>query len=169
MANDRDEATASRPPAPQTGFPGHPLTGLRQQMDRLFDDFLSGWGTSRPGRLFDVQLGADFTAPRVDVVEEEQAVVVTAELPGIDEKDVEVTLDRGVLTIRGEKKSESERQEDRVTVSERRYGSFQRSFSLPEGIDEEKVSARFDKGVLTVRLGRRPEAAPPAKRIPIGG
>lgn len=173
MAKNKEQTRnlSAQPPGPFT-LPGHPVTGLRQQMDRLFDDFLAGWGAPRSGSLFGhLPLGSPGSlgaVPQLDVVESGKELVVTAELPGIEEKDVEITLDQGVLTLRGEKKSESERKEDRVTVSERRYGSFSRSIVLPEGIDEEKVRASFDKGVLTVRIGRQPEAVRQVKRIPIG-
>jgi len=171
MAKNKDQ-TRNLPgeSSRRAAFPAHPLAGLRQQMDRLFDDFMPGWGAPRAGNLFDLPSAAlgGGTVPHLDVVENEKELVITAELPGLDEKDVEVTLDQGVLTIRGEKKSESERKEERVTVSERRYGSFSRSVALPDGIDEEKVRASFDKGVLTIRIGRRPEALRQAKRIPIG-
>lgn len=171
MAKNKEQTRNLPGEAPRrAAFPGHPLAGLRQQMDRLFDDFMPGWGVPRAGSFFDLPASAfgGGAIPHLDVVENDKELMVTAELPGLDEKDVEVTLDQGVLTIRGEKKSESERKEDRITVSERRYGSFSRSVALPEGIDEEKVRASFDKGVLTVRVGRRPEALRQAKRIPIG-
>lgn len=166
------QSEQSKNPALQRSpFPGHPLSSLRDQMDRLFDDFLSG-GVTRPGSFWDTRFGGDgglaMHVPSIDLVEEDKELVVTAELPGIDEKDVEVTLDQGVLTIRGEKKSESEREEGRTRVSERRYGSFERSIALPEGIDEEQVKARYDKGILTIRVARKPEAVRQAKRIPIG-
>lgn len=173
MARQSEETSSTPSQLPQRSqYAGHPLTSLRDQMDRLFDDFFTGGSMLRPGSLWDSRWAKEFglpsSMPSVDVVEEDKELVVTAELPGIDEKDVEVTLDQGILTIRGEKKSESERKEERMTVSERRYGSFQRSLSLPEGIDEDQVSARFDKGVLTVRIARKPEAVRQAKRIPIG-
>lgn len=166
------QSEQSKSPALQrSALPGHPLTSLREQMDRLFDDFLSG-GIARPGAFWDARVGGEgalaLHVPSVDLVEEDKELVVTAELPGVDEKDVEVTLDQGILTIRGEKKSESEREEGRTRVSERRYGSFERSIALPEGIDEEKVKARYEKGILTIRVARKPDAVRKAKRIPIG-
>ncbi|MDF2094788.1 Hsp20/alpha crystallin family protein [Aquibaculum arenosum] len=164
------QSEQSKSPALQrSALPGHPLTSLREQMDRLFDDFLSG-GVARPGSFWDTRFGGglDLQVPSIDLVEEDKELVVTAELPGVDEKDVEITLDQGILSIRGEKKSESEREEGRTRVSERQYGSFERSIALPEDIDEEQVKAHYDKGVLTIRVGRKPDAVRKAKRIPIG-
>lgn len=161
-----------RAPATQgQDYGSNPLIALRAQMDRLFDDFFGG-RLMRSGSLWDrpfsEEFGFSLPTPRVDLVEKDNEVVVTAELPGIDENEVEVTLEEGGLTIRGEKKSEEKREEGRSVISERRYGSFERRLALPEGIDEDNCSASFDKGVLTVRLKRRPEAIRQAKRIPIG-
>jgi HSP20 family protein len=98
----------------------------------------------------------------------ETELVVEAELPGMDEKDVSVTLSSGVLTLKGKKKSEREEKKDDYHLMERSYGSFQRSFQLADTIDPDKVTATFDKGVLKVTLPKRPEAVKAEKRIPIG-
>lgn len=118
----------------------HPLVGLRDEVDRLFDDFLAGFGgfgrkpvevepRSGLARMF----GGTF--PAVDMVEEEKDYRITAELPGLQESDVEVTLAGGTLTIKGEKKAEREEEKKGFHLSERRFGSFQRSFNLPEDAD----------------------------------
>ena len=121
-----------------------PFLALRQEMDRMFDEFSRGsllapfegeWG------VFD---------PRVDVVETEQEVKVTAELPGLDAKDVDLTLSHNVLTIKGEKKHEHEEKGENFYRAERSYGSFQRSVALPQGVETDEIEAAFDKGVLTV-------------------
>jgi HSP20 family protein len=93
---------------------------------------------------------------------------VEAELPGMDEKDVSVTLNNGILTLKGEKKSEREEKKDDYHLMERSYGSFQRSFQVSDTVDGEKVRAAFEKGVLKVTLPKRPEAMKAEKRIPIG-
>ncbi|HLW28619.1 MAG TPA: Hsp20/alpha crystallin family protein [Kiloniellales bacterium] len=159
-------------PARQSGrYADNPLMSLREEMDRVFERFLGGsfW---RPGSLWDSRIGDDFgfsvSTPKIDLVEKEDEVVVTAELPGITEDEVEITLAEGSLTIRGEKKSEEQREEGETVISERHFGAFERRIALPEGIDEEKCSASFDKGVLTVHLQRQPEAVKRARRIPIG-
>ena len=104
--------------------------------------------------------------PSIDVRETDTDLVVEAELPGMDEKDVSVTLSNGVLTLNGEKKSEREEKKDHLM--ERSYGSFQRSFRLGDTIDPDKVTAAFDKGALKVTLAKRPEAVKTKKPIPIG-
>jgi HSP20 family protein len=102
------------------------------------------------------------------VRETDTELVVEAELPGMDEKDVSVTLNNGVLTLKGEKKSEREEKKDNCHLMERSYGSFQRSFQVADTIDADKVKAAFEKGVLKVTLPKRPEAVKAEKRIPIG-
>jgi HSP20 family protein len=106
-------------------------------------------------------------SPTVDVAERPDSYEITAELPGAEEKDVTVTVEDGVLTIAGEKKAE--RREDTKTMhfSERNYGSFQRSFGLPDDADDEKVSANFAKGVLKVSVPRSKKAKPSARQVAI--
>ena len=130
-------------------------------MDRLFDRFAKGFGPSRFEPFSDE--GAEFAVPAVDFAEDEKAYTVTAELPGIEEKDVDVTVSGGMLTIKGEKKKETEEKDKNYYLSERSYGSFQRSFSLPEGIDQAKIAANFAKGVLTVTLPKNADARKPQK------
>ncbi|HLH49508.1 MAG TPA: Hsp20/alpha crystallin family protein [Roseiarcus sp.] len=107
------------------------------------------------------------TAPAVDVAEKEKAFEVTAELPGIDQNNVEVKLANDVLTIKGEKKQETEEKKKNYYMSERRYGSFERSFQVPEGVDQDKIEASFNKGVLTVTLPKSVEAQKSAKTITV--
>ena len=103
----------------------------------------------------------------MDVCERENEYEITAELPGMDASNVDVRLSEGVLTIKGEKKEKKEEQQKDYYISERRYGSFHRSFEVPEGIDEDKIQASFEKGVLTIKLPKGPEAQKPEKKIPI--
>lgn len=103
--------------------------------------------------------------PAVDVSETDKEIAVTAELPGIEPKDVEITLDKGLLTIRGEKKFEEEEKKENYHRIERSYGSFTRSISLPAEVDESKVKAKFDKGVLNVTMQKSKTAK--TKKIPI--
>ena len=107
--------------------------------------------------------------PAVDVIDKEKEVEVRAELPGMDEKDIDVRLSGDTLTIQGEKKEEREEREEGGSyyVSERRYGSFQRSFRVPEGIDRDKVDASFRKGVLTITLPKTPEGQQKTKKVEI--
>ena len=161
------------PPSTQD-FSGHPLQALRQQMDRLFDNFASDWRLPSLGRsVWDLEplrtslWSRGAVDLRFEVAETDDAIELTAELPGIDEKDVELTMVDGVLTIKGEKKAEKETKEKDYYLSERQYGSFVRSLRLPESIDENKIKARFDKGVLTVILPKRAEAKAKKKKIAI--
>ena len=108
-------------------------------------------------------------SPRIEVKEKDNEVVVSAELPGLQEKDVEVTLTDNVLSIRGEKKLEKTQKEEEYTYSERSYGSFERRIPIDAEVLGDKVSATFANGVLTVSLPRNPDAKGHARRIPIGG
>ena len=108
-----------------------------------------------------------FLTPRIDVSQSNTEYCFSAELPGVDEKDVEVTLSDGVLTIKGEKKSETKEEKGHFLRSERHCGAFQRSFSLPSDIDEGKVQASFDKGVLTVTVAKSAKAKSATKRIEV--
>jgi len=105
--------------------------------------------------------------PKVDIAETENNFLITAELPGIDEKNVDITLDEGALTIKGEKKAESEDTQGEFYSRERSYGVFQRSFEVPTIINQNKIEASFTNGVLTVRMPKTPEAKKEVKKIPI--
>ncbi|MFM1815543.1 MAG: hypothetical protein RLZ98_2238 [Pseudomonadota bacterium] len=142
-----------------------PFLAMRVEMDRVFDSFLDR-GSVRFPALARVQ-DSDALVPNIDVRETETEFVVEAELPGMDEKDVSVTLNNGILTLKGEKKSEREEKKDDYHLTERSYGSFQRSFKIEDTIDADKVKAAFEKGVLKVTLPKRPEAVKAEKRIPI--
>ena len=105
--------------------------------------------------------------PAVDVVEKDNAYEVTAELPGMDEKDIEVKLANGGLTIKGEKQEEKEEKRKDYHVHERTFGSFERYFTVPEWVDRDKIEASFKKGVLTVTFPKKPEAIKPEKKIEV--
>ena len=107
------------------------------------------------------------TVPELDVRENTNAIIVEAELPGVDEKDVTVTLANGMLTIKGEKKHEKEEKGENYHFTERSFGSFERSVRLPDTIDEAKVEAKFDKGVLKVTAAKKPEAVKAERKIEI--
>ncbi len=141
-----------------------PLFSLWSQIDRLFDDFAHGF-SMRPFRALEEKLGV--FAPSIDVSEDEKTVFVKAELPGMDEKDIDVSITRDVLTISGEKKEEQEEKKKNYYRMERSFGSFRRVVALPEGIDSEKAQAEFGKGVLTVTIPKTKEAQAAGKKIPI--
>ena len=143
-----------------------PFQSFRTEMDRLFDSFLGGVPSLTGLRQGFAE--AQMT-PTLDVKENEKEIVVKADLPGMDEKDINLTTHNGVLSLRGERKSEHTDQRDNYHVMERSYGSFQRSIRLPETIDEDKAEARFDKGVLTITLPKRPEMISSQRKIEIKG
>jgi len=137
-----------------------PFLALQREMNRVFDEFF---------RNFDIppmpRLGWAGGWPQVDVSENDEEVKIVAELPGLTEKDIAVTLNNGVLTLRGEKKLES----NGALYSERWYGQFQRSLELGPEVDPDRVTATFRNGVLTITAAKRPEAQREVKRIPING
>ena len=151
-----------RPAVARTWPPFH---SLRREMDRLFDDFDRGFWAPMRGALLDVR---DWPAnPAVDVAENEKAFEITAELPGLDEKDVGVTVANGGVTITGSKKEEKEEKNKSYHLQERRFGSFQRYFAVPDGVDADKIAATFKNGVLTVTLPKTPQAQKAEKKIEI--
>ena len=105
--------------------------------------------------------------PKVDISETKDSYLITAELPGIDEKNVDVTLDEKILSIKGDKKEEIEDEQSEFYSRERSYGIFQRDFEVPETIDENKIHASFSNGLLTVKMPKTPEATKEVKKIPI--
>lgn len=142
-----------------------PFQSFRAEMDRLFDSFFGGV-PSLPGTRTWVPAGQSPT-PSIDMRETDKEIVLQADLPGIDEKDINLTMQDGILTLRGEEKSERKEERENYHIMERGYGSFQRSIRLPETVDEDKVEARFNKGVLTVTLPKRPESIKSQKKIEI--
>jgi len=140
-------------------------------MDRLFDRFSAGFGIPSFRGMLGAPRLADpaFTmpTPAVDIAEDAAAYHLTAELPGMTEADIEVTLSGDTLTLKGEKKQEAEREEKNTHLSERSYGMFQRSFVLPEGVDRDRIEARFANGVLTMTLPKTPAAVAQPKKIDI--
>ncbi len=97
-------------------------------------------------------------APQIDFADENGSFVLTAELPGVEPNDVDIEVEGNILTIKGEKKVRREHEDERVQISERRYGAFERSFTLPSSADLEDISAEFHQGVLRIRIGKRAEA-----------
>lgn len=146
-----------------------PFETLRTEIDRLFDDFVpASWRPLERSLFTRAPSPSEWSiAPAVDVVEKDDAFEITAEVPGIDEKNLEVKLSNGYLTIRGEKNEEKEEKRKEYRHSERRYGSFQRTFQLPEGVDAEKVEAAFEKGILKVKLPKSADAKKNERKVEI--
>jgi HSP20 family protein len=140
-----------------------PFTTLQREIDRLFDDFTRGWpsitrGVPEIGRTPEL-------IPSVDVVETEKEFEITAELPGLEEKDVQVNVADNVLTIKGEKKAEKEEKDKNYRMFERSYGSFYRALELPSGVNPDNIKAALSNGVLKVTV---PKPAPAqAKKVEV--
>ena len=142
-------------------------------MDRLFDRFAGGFGFPSLRRMFDMEPAGrpassfTFSVPAIDMSEDEKAYKISAELPGLDAKDVDVSVSGNMLVLKGEKRQEREEKDKNYYLSERAFGSFQRSFELPASIDRDKVAADFSKGVLTITLPKTPEAQKQQKKIEV--
>lgn len=143
-----------------------PFQAFRRDFDRMVDEMFRGAGRWPSGTATGVPAAAAVDL-RLDVSETEKEIKVRAELPGVDEKDVEVMLADDVLTIKGEKRVEEERKDENHHVVERSYGSFARSLRLPAGIDQSQVQATFDKGVLTIALPKPAEVQQRTRKIEI--
>jgi HSP20 family protein len=167
-------------PGPERDAPARSsrMSSLRQEIDRLFDDF--GWPESWP----DFGFGGDResrttgpawrtlmrgTAPAMDLVERDGEYELQAELPGLSARDVDVTVADGRLIIRGEKTAERKEERENMHLSERSYGSFQRAFRLPGGVDADRIEASFENGVLKLRLPKTTDAREGERKIKISG
>ncbi len=133
------------------------LQALQERIDQLFEESLRGRGEIAPASW----------SPAVDIYETDDAIILEAELPGMNEKDIEVKIEDNVLTIRGERKFEEERKEENYYRMERFYGTFQRSFTLPSNVDTEKVKAEYKKGILKVTLPKKEQAKPKQIKIEV--
>ncbi len=141
-----------------------PFTLLHQEMNRLFDTFERGWGLS----LFEPWGERQGVySPSVNVSEDDHEFLITAELPGLDEKDVEVILEKDLLTIQGEKKEEKEESGKDYYHMERSYGTFRRSIPLPDEVDADKIEASFKKGILSIHLPKTEAARKETRKISI--
>jgi len=141
----------------------NPFQLLHGQINRLFEDFFSGSALTP----FSESNGWQTLQPRIDIAESKEEVRVNAEIPGVDANDIDISLGDDYLTIRGERKSETTKEQDERTYTERSYGSFTRTIPLPCEVDAEQVEATFDKGVLTVRMPKSREVLEQSRKIPI--
>lgn len=167
----KTETKEQKAPSKQEAW--HPLESLRHEMNRLFEEFDRGfWMTPfrRPTFSADPFWRRELSwsaTPAVDISESEQAYEISAELPGLDDKDIEVKLTNGGLTIKGEKREEIEEKKKGYYLHERHFGAFERYFRLPEEVDADKIEASFKNGVLTVTLPKKPEAQKAEKKITV--
>jgi HSP20 family protein len=138
-----------------------PFLSLQREIDRLFEDFTRGF----PAMQGLAGGNGGMVMPSTDVTETDKEIEITAELPGLEEKDVQINLADNLLTIRGEKKAEKEEKEKNYRLVERSYGSFERTIALPEGVKADDVKASIAKGVLTVKVTKPAPAQ--AKKIEV--
>ena len=156
-------------PAPMSD----PFRSLRTEVDRLFDRFAAGLRMPSWRHMFDMEPiglhGSSFTfpTPAVEVTEGNEMFKITAELPGLEQKDIELTMSGDTLSLKGEKRYEKDEKDKDRHMSERAYGSFQRSFVLPDSVDRDKITAELTKGVLTITLPKSAAAQKSAKKIDI--
>jgi HSP20 family protein len=134
---------------------------MQDRMNRLFRE---AYGPEGPEEA----LTTTSFAPPVDIYEDEHNITLKMEVPGIDEKDIDVRIENTTLTVHGERKMEKEEKEENFRRVERQYGSFTRSFTLPSSVDPEKVSAHYDKGVLKINLAKKAEAKPKQIKVNVG-
>ena len=132
--------------------------GLQSDINRLFDAFMSPLDTTKTRAVM---------SPKLDVAELKDKFEIKAELPGMDEKDIELSLDDGLLTISGEKKAETEEKDKGYYLKECSYGTFSRSIRLPDNIADDKIEAKFKKGVLTIDLPKKEVIPPKSRKIAI--
>jgi HSP20 family protein len=133
--------------------PFRDMVSLREKMNRLFEDVFTGRGD-------DKELASSTWAPAVDIFETENELVMSAEIPGIDEKDIEIKLEDNTLTLKGERKFEKETRQENYHRIERSYGSFYRAFTLPNSVDLDKIHAEHENGILKITLPKRQELKP---------
>lgn len=166
----KEAAKTQVPAAPEEHW-WPPLTSLRQEVDRLFDDFTSGWPFR--ARAFErhpwAHLPAAFrtAAPATDVVENEKEFVITLDLPGVEDKNIEVTASDDVLTVQAEATEERKEEKENYFLSERQHGALQRAFHIPPGVDMDKIDANYEKGVLKITLPKTAEAQKKQRKIKI--
>ena len=141
--------------------PFREFTTLQDRMNRLFQDSYGNQGREEA-------LTTSSFAPAVDVYEDEQKITLKIEVPGIDEKDIDIRVENNLLTVHGERKFEKEEKEENYRRVERQYGSFTRSFNLPNTVDAENISADYDRGVLKVQLAKKAEAKPKQIKVNVG-
>ena len=155
------KVTSLIPTGRDIGAASHPFLSLQREVDRLFEDFGRGFPSMQAfaggngGKLM----------PSTDVTETDKEIEITAELPGLEEKDVQINLSDNLLTIRGEKKQQAEVKGERVHRYERSFGAFERTFALPSTVDPERIAADYDNGILTVSIPKAERARP--REIPV--
>jgi HSP20 family protein len=145
--------------------PFRELSTMQDRLNRMDRLFRESYGPEGP----EDALTTTSFAPPVDIYEDEHNITLKLEVPGIDEKDIDVRIDNNTLTVHGERKVEKEEKEENFLRVERQYGAFTRSFTLPSSVDPGQVSAHYDKGVLKIKLAKKAEAKPKQVKVNVGG
>jgi HSP20 family protein len=148
---DRGGSRSTKEDVMRSTRPASGIVSLKHEMDRLFERFFEPW-------MGEEGQGGSEWSPRLDLSETKDAVIAKLDVPGLDSKDIQVSLQEGMLTIRGEKKQEKDEKDERLHRVERRYGTFVRTIQVPVRIDASKVTAAFKNGVLTITMPKVPEA-----------
>jgi HSP20 family protein len=160
-----NEQTTSVPAAAQRqpGSSLAPFNRLREEIDRLFEDF----SFARPGRSIFAFAGQE-PVPALQMAEKDDHYELSVELPGMEEKDIDVEFEDGILTVSGEKREETEKKDGGYFMTERRYGSFKRQVTLPADVDPDAIEAKFSRGVLQLAMKKDKQAASRSRKIAIG-
>lgn len=175
-AQDQDDSAEADPHGGGRGDPGHPMQALRQEIDRVFEDFVRDFGPPFRWRGFGFgpfgQVEAEYRSPgdvlpRAESLETDAEIVITIELPGVKPTDIEVSLADGMLDVQGVKARSEDVTDGKLHLTERRYGRICRSFRVPVRVEEDAISASFDNGVLRITLPKRYADPPAGKRVAI--
>lgn len=161
---EEEQTTGNRNTLPVTRE--YPLSRLHQEIDQLFTNFFRG-SLASPFRQLDQPWLDGMMLPRVDIAEGKKHYTITVEVPGVEEKDIDVTIEDRTLTIRGEKRHEQEDHDRQYHRVERSYGAFQRVLSLPNDSNEDAIEAKFKNGILTLTVPKTPDMKPAGRKISI--
>ena len=176
VSRDGPDEQPSAEGEPERITDSHPILELRRDIDRLLENFVRdiappfrwrGLGFGPFGQVETVFRSADEVLPPADCVETDRELIITVELPGVGPDHIEVSLTDGMLNVDGEKPRTVDLPEAKVHLSERRYGAIRRSFRVPAAVDEDTISAAFEKGVLILTLPKRQEPETPARRVQV--
>lgn len=143
----------------------HPIESFHREINKVFDNFFNDF--SFPSLRNTEELWSNSFSPKVNVSESDNEIKVEAELPGLEEKDIDVTLNNNSLVIKGERKSQKEDKKENYHVVESSYGSFCRTIPIPDGVDTDKIDAVFKNGVMKINIPKTEEARKKVKRIPV--
>lgn len=162
-----EQQQAVRPQSPgRSSAVSHPLMRLHNEIDQIFDQFFHGFPLS-PLRWPQESSKGGIVFPQLNIAENKNAYTITVDVPGVEEKEIELTVQEGTLIVRGEKQMEKEDQNNQYHRVERSYGSFQRVLSLPSDADEDKIEAKFKNGVLTITLTKNTTMTSSGRKIAI--